>query len=846
MTKEIACIRGVMGGADELSDEALSDVVKDLQRRQRERLAVRDGISAADAMAEATETVTRDLELAKMVEKRNTYLNIVKRKEAFAFVDQFDDAAQGLEALLTGTNRKVGGGRGQSVDARTREKTGQLLGGLVSDLKREGVYDLVRARLFGFGKGPLDDKIAIELFEMREGGSPGRSGSKDAQTIAKVVHRYQELARAQQNKAGAFIRKMPGYIVAQSHDMMRIRRAGKASWIDAILPNLDADRTFDGADPRSFLSKVYDELSSGVFHKADSDGVIAAFKGPANLGKKVSQSRVLHFKGAEEWTAYNDAFGSGSLMEAVTFGLQRAARNTALMEALGPNPKAMFEGLVSKYREGAGDNPTAAQALSGSRLRDMMAVADGSVDIPGNVSAAQWGKFLRTFETVTKLGGAVLSSVPDVATAAGALTVHGRGFLSGLGDQIGSFFAALPKGSIRREVAERIGAGIDADIGAILSRITAADTPTGTMGKLQANFFRLNLLSWWTDAQEAGFASILSKDLAKLSGQTFDQLPTGQAQTLARYNIAQPEWDVMRQHGLWRDPQGGEWLMPDTLRDAPDEAFAPLVDGPVTPQKLARARDEAEAKLRSYYLDRTSFGVLKGGIRERFAATGGGAQSGTFGGEVLRSVMQFKSYSVGFVDKVLGQFTQEDKFTKIPGGLWRTGAGEKAAVAKMVLALTALGYLSMAMKDLTKGRSPRDPTDPKTWSAAFLQGGGAGIYGDFLFGDFNRAGGGGLETLLGPTVATGSDAARAFAATRDWISGKSDNDPAGEVFRLFKNNTPFLNLFYARAPLDYLILYDIQEAISPGSLRRMEKRLEKEQGQTMALPPSQNTLGLIR
>src|SRR3546814_13393300 len=63
----------------------------------------------------------------------------------------------------------------------------------------------------------------------------------------------------------------------------------------------------------------------------------------------------------------------------------------------------------------------------------------------------------------------------------------------------------------------------------------------------------------------------------------------------------------------------------------------------------------------------------------------------------------------------------------------------------------------MSAKDILKGRTPRDPTDPATWAAAFVQGGGAGIYGDFLLGESNRFGGGLLQTLAGPTLGAVDD-----------------------------------------------------------------------------------------
>lgn len=835
--KEIACIRGVLGtDADDLDDDALKAVISDLNRRARERQRINDGMDAAEALNIEAAQLASDVEFAAKVEKRNAMINIVRRKEARAFVDSFADKAQGLEALLAGSNKRTAGAR-LSVDSRARAKEGRYLGGLINDLKRDGLLQFVQARLFATGKGPLDDKIAVELYELRDGGTPGRSGSPDAQKIAKIINKYQELARADQNRAGAFIRKMPGYIVAQSHDMFRIRAAGENEWIAKALPLLDADKTFDGSDPIQFLRGVYAELSQGAFYKADADAPLIGFKGPANLAKKASQSRVLHFKDAASWTAYNDAFGQGGIMEAATFGLRRAARNVALMETLGTNPKAMFDRLVTEYGQEAIDAGNAAALKDKvSRLNGMMAVADGSVDIPANVTAARIGAGIRAWNTMAKLGGAVISSLPDIATAAGELRYQGRGFLSGLGDQVASFFGAASSTSAKREIAERLGVGFDGMIGQVISRITAADSMPGTMSKLQTSFFRLNLLSWWTDAHEAGFSTIMARDLAMLSGKTFDVLPAERQRVLSLYNIGAAEWDLIRAHGGFDAEDGVRYIVPDVLDDAADDAFAGLVKGKATPAKIKAARADLDGKLRAYYADRTSFGVLKGGIREKFATTQG-LQAGTTMGELARFFMQFKSYSVSFVNKTLGRFAEEDTFWKVPGGLARMPWGEKRQAAQMILAMTALGYMSMTMKDIAKGREPRDPADPRSWTQAFLQGGGAGIYGDFLSSDFNRFGGGGLETLAGPTAGMAGDALRLFGAAKDWVNGTA-KAPDGQAFAIFKNNTPFLNLFYTRAALDYLILYDIQEAVSPGSLKRMEKRIKEETGQGFILPPS--------
>jgi len=113
------------------------------------------------------------------------------------------------------------------------------------------------------------------------------------------------------------------------------------------------------------------------------------------------------------------------------------------------------------------------------------------------------------------------------------------------------------------------------------------------------------------------------------------------------------------------------------------------------------------------------------------------------------------------------------------------------------------------------------------------QGGGLGIMGDFLFGEMrNRFGGGLLGTVAGPTFGTVDDLADLWGRVRN------GDDSAAAAFRLLMSNVPFANLFYTKMALDYLVLHRIQETLNPGSLRRMEKRIEKENGQTFLVRPS--------
>src|SRR6185312_8022354 len=105
-------------------------------------------------------------------------------------------------------------------------------------------------------------------------------------------------------------------------------------------------------------------------------------------------------------------------------------------------------------------------------------------------------------------------------------------------------------------------------------------------------------------------------------------------------------------------------------------------------------------------------------------------------------VMQFKMWPLAAVNQIVGR--------EIGYSLSRK---EMASNIGWLLALsTAGGALRMSVNDLATGRPQRDYTHPMTLLAALAQGGGLGIYGDFLFGETSRMGAGLVSTTMGPVA----------------------------------------------------------------------------------------------
>lgn len=150
--------------------------------------------------------------------------------------------------------------------------------------------------------------------------------------------------------------------------------------------------------------------------------------------------------------------------------------------------------------------------------------------------------------------------------------------------------------------------------------------------------------------------------------------------------------------------------------------------------EATRARQKAQTKVMGMILLEETYAIVTPGVRER-AFMIGALKKGAAAGEIVRSLRLFKSFPVAVIAKHWMR------------GWGRPTAGGKAAY---LVGSTILGALAVQLKDIAKGREPRDMTTPAFWVVAFLQGGGASIFGDYALSDQSRYGRSFTESLLGP------------------------------------------------------------------------------------------------
>ena len=466
-------------------------------------------------------------------------------------------------------------------------------------------------------------------------------------------------------------------------------------------------------------------------------------------------------------------------------------------------------------------------------VMNFLAQVDGSVFIPGNVRAAKINAFLRSWTNMSKLGGAMISSVSDLAGYAAELRYsQNKNMLSGLLDSVSALTKGRAKGE-RADILGSLGVFYETVSSGVSARFDSPELVNGKMAAAMQAFFRLNGLAWWTEVLRDGAALSHSNYMAMQANKGFNDINAELRRLLTLYNIDEGKWNLMRL-GQMRSSDGKMYMTPESLNTLPQEmleSYIRSVGRTVSPASVQNLIDDLSQTMRAMFIDRAHHAVLEPNARNR-AFMLRGTKPGTVPGEILRYIGQFKSFSVAITQSVLGREVYGRGYDTL-GEYLRKGRGDMLGLANMIGIYGVLGYGAMSIKELIKGREPRDPLNPQTIIAALAQGGGLGLYGDFLFGEYSRFGKSLVSSIAGPVAGAADTIAELYTRVRN------GDDTAAVAFKALLDNTPFNNLFWLRPLLDYAILFNIQESLNPGYLRRMERRVERQNEQQFLFKPSE-------
>ena len=376
------------------------------------------------------------------------------------------------------------------------------------------------------------------------------------------------------------------------------------------------------------------------------------------------------------------------------------------------------------------DNP-AGYAANSLRFTDSIwEFQRGALSTPINSKTANVMATLRNVVTSTALNSAILSAITDTAFQ----SVR-RGFLGMSAAKANPLTVLIETlKTIRtddKRYAVRSGLILDSALHAWQkeaensTRWAKARSVTGFVADRVISLQGLNA---WTQAGKHIFGMELMGHLADESTKTWKDMSPDLREALERAGFDAKGWDTIRKAKLDEPKPGATFLRPNEIAD-------------VSPELAQRYI--------AMILRETRYAIIEPTPTVK-ALMLGGTRPGTVAGEAVRGMGQLKTFPLTVMAMHGGQTA-----SLLKGG---DPAGSARYAGAILITGTLMGALAMTLKDINAGRDPRkwleEETylDPNFWGAAILQSGGLGIYGDFLFSQVNRQGGGWAKTLAGPLV----------------------------------------------------------------------------------------------
>ena len=772
---------------------------------------------------------------------------------------------EALKAFLLGVTR-TREGAGLSLDYLAKANGNKLAGQLENDLMQAyPELNLIKKKLYKLAKSEnpeLTKAIANEMWNAYY--EPGDIRIKDTQNptakvLAAIYKKYQDKVIRRLNELGAHIKERSHYIIKQTHDRIKLQRAGFDQWYENTISRLDIEKTFGNDieitpfelkdNPhftiedkiRGFMEEIYNNLIVGRYQPS-------MFDSPTHQGgltSRLSKSRELIFKSADDFLAYNDVFGTKStIFESMFRSLNEAGKNIAMLEKLGHDPHAALDDMINDVINSINKSFTrsskeATRRLtklekSKERLHKMLAVVDGTSMVPDNVKFAKVMASIRQVEDMAKLGGVWLSSLMDAPVANAELMYNGVSYDKSITSKLDYVFNNFEKGVDKLEFARLMGLGLEHLNTELVNRFTIPSGVRGAFSWMHSRFFEWNLLQAWTDGIKNSTGITLSAHVGKSLKQydygTLLKKNAALANALRRYGITEKEWAVLRKVKL----DAGDMLMPEAISKLSDADVKSIVLDKfnfVNKKSSYEIKIDLENKYRVYLLDRVDAAVPTPGGWERLAAYSD-TRPGTILGETLRAIMQFKSYGITYTRKVFGREFRmsKDNFIKNTGH-WLV----RLALPSLFIS-AGVGWA----KDLIiSGKKPRKYWDlryPRNLITLVMQSGIGGIAADFILGMQKGYGVGIFDSALGPTASTvrdigsiGYDIAVTAASKRKKFG--RDTRLMKKTWDTTKSILPYNNLFYTKLVLDYSIFYSLEESLDPGASRRKERSLKKRTGQ---------------
>jgi hypothetical protein len=704
------------------------------------------------------------------------------------------------------------------------------------------------AHLFEDKKGVSD--LVHELFGEETGNVTAKAGAKAwMQATDELRDRY--------NAAGGDVGKLEDWHYPQSWSQARVASAAgdpSASlekFTADMLPLLDRGKYLnaDGTrmsddDLKGMLAHVFDTITTDGANKTEAEFKRQTKAGTPTstysgsgfgglLANRMSAHRALFFKDADSYLSAQGLYGEQSLWPALTNHIRSIARDIGMVETLGPNPEAAFKYFNQRTQlDELRASPASANKInSAAKYNDALYKTVSGNDGVVNDKILAAGQAFRNFETAAKLGRVVITALGDEAGMASTAFANKVPWSETLMRELTYL---NPANGEDRDAASHAGLGLNRLIGGLnrfgqedmqlIGGSGPADAIRNFTSKLATGVLNASGAEGMWDTRRKALGSVLMSYLGKWTRQAenFKDLSFDDAGMLTRKGVGETDWQV------WKRAELEDWgmkhgvLTPDSVWKIPDAKLADLGD----PTALKR---HASTLLLGHVLEETGMGVMDTGARERTSMRFG-TQAGTVAGELTRSALLFKSFSMSMMMKHWA------RAASMP-----TASSAAQYAATLLVTGTIMGAVANQLRNVISGKNPQNMAEPQFWGESVLRGGGLGFYGDFLYSEMTQHDTSLIPALLGPLATEAESVWNLTGAAAFKASRGERTDEGAKLIRFARGEIPFLNMWYTQAAFDHLIWNNFQEAASPGYLDRMQAKAYAARGTSWWWNPQEAT-----
>ena len=828
------CIKAVTQAIGRPLNQQEIQGIENRVRRNMKQLAQTDTTwqskTAADRLNEAATKSAKDLVAEADLKKKRVALTIMAHDRIDSYMKRFPDhPLEGLDRLLAFSSDGKSGIL--SIESSTRAIRDDSISRMLD------VIDQTKGKFMGLFQDEAGNLALVRELHGED------SGSAVAKTAAKQFKDTAEQLRQRFNRAGGDVGFLDDWSMPRDHSQVKVAKdqtkwvADHVQWANRGKYLKEDGTPMNDAELTDFLNHAWVTLATGGTNKLEP-GQAAGNGMRANRG---SESRQIHYKDAESFIAAQKAYGDRNLLELLIGHIDRAARDIALVESLGPNPSNQMRYFLDagqKATDTARPTDAVKTAKQRRKIEHLFEEVAGTREPPVSAALANGFDTYRALNVASRLGSAVLTSVTDQGTLGLTASMNGMPVMKVFANELRML---NPASAADRRIAQRAGLGLNQLIGS-LNRFGADGLGTneqvaGRIAKFSqtaaSKVMQASGLNALTAGSQRAFGATMLDTIGDMTRRhdSLAAMDPADAKRLSGQGVTDTDWSV------WRLAQPEDWrgvgdtvLTANSIYRIPDADLVAMAQQlKTTPQRL---KDQAATKLLGTVLDETNMAIIEPGSREK-AMMHGGIERGTWKGELTRSFWQFKSFSIGMMMRHGAR------------GMAQEGWGKAGYLAALVASTTVLGGMAIQLGEIAAGRDPKDITDDKKWGipglrfglASFLKGGAMGLYGDFLFSDTSQGGSSPLAALGGPIA---GDLEAVFKLKDNAADGEV-NQTGGKLVRLAKSHLPGANLWYTKAATDHLIFNQLQDYFSPGYLRRMKQRAHKELKQSYWWEPGDST-----